>query len=253
MITTKKQPKPKNKIGIIFVSNSTNENVVNMTQNAITTARQYTDKYNLKIIVAESNEGQKEYEGAEIFHHKVEPFNYNKILNLSRKKLKDYDFILFCNNDLVFTENWLDNLLENTNLCLSPKDTNSDKQRNIQEDESGYSVATHFSGWCFGLRKEALELIGDFNEDYQFWFSDNVVADQLQKVGIIPTLVVKSVVKHFGSQTLKSLAQDEKYKFTYADVDRYEENSGEQTDILLKNIGRTREGRILANKMLPKI
>lgn len=256
MITMKKQPKLKNKIGIIFVAKSNSSEQIEMTQQAINTARQYANcsiDFDLDIIVAEENEKHKEYIGAEVFHHKVKPFNYNKILNKTRKKFKDYDFILFSNNDVIFTENWLENLLKNDGLCLSPKEPEDLRQRDILEDTAGYRMATHFSGWCFGLRKEAMEKIGNFNEDFTFWFSDNVVADQLKEAGIEPILVVKSIVKHLGSKTLGEVEKDEKYKMTYGDVDKYEKQSGEQTEISMKAIGRTREGRILANQMLPKI
>lgn len=251
MTTTQTQPKHKDKVGIIFVANSTNEEMVLMTQNAIITARQYAQGYDLDILVAESTD-YAQYAGAEVFNHNIRPFNYNKVLNEAKKKLKA-DFILFCNNDLLFTENWLDHLLDNKGLCLSPKEPTDGRQAHIKEDTSGYSVATHFNGWCFGLRKEALEKIGDFNEDYQFWFSDNVVVDRFKELGIEPTLVVKSVVKHLGSKTLANLGKEEKYNFTYKEVDRYETVSGQQTEISMKVIGRTKEGRILANKMLPKI
>lgn len=252
MISILKRQKLKNKVGIIFVSKADTDIKRAMTQYAIDTARQFGGDNDIQIIVAESVKGI-EYKDAEVFYHDVQPFNYNKVLNLSRKELKDKDFILFCNNDLVFSENWLDNLLENKGLCLSPKEPTDGRQSNITEDTKGYKVATHFNGWCFGLRKEALKKIGDFNEEYPFWFADNVVMEQLKELNIEPTLVVKSVVIHLISKTLETIEKNERYNITYKEVERYENETGELTELTMKEIGRSREGRILANKMLPKI
>lgn len=252
MISILKRQKLKNKVGIIFVSKADTDIKRAMTQYAIDTARQFGGDNDIQIIVAESVKGIG-YKDAEVFYHDVEPFNYNKVLNLSREKLKDKDIILFCNNDLVFTENWLDNLLANKGLCLSPKEPTDGRQSNITEDTKGYEVGKHFSGWCFGLIKKALQKIGNFNEDYQFWFADNVVVDELKKLKIEPVLVVKSIVKHLGSQTLQDLEKEEKKKITLSEVARYEQETGELTELSLKEIGRTKEGRLLANKMLPKI
>lgn len=252
MISILERRKLKNKVGIIFVSKADTDVKRVMTQYAIDTAREFGGDNEITIIVAESIRGV-EYKDAEVFYHDVEPFNYNKVLNLSRGKLKDKDFILFCNNDLVFTENWLDNLLENKGLCLSPKEPTDGRQSNITEDTKGYGVARHFSGWCFGLRKKALQEIKSFNEDYPFWFADNVVVDELKKLKIEPVLVVKSIVKHLGSQTLQDLEKEKKNKITFSEVARYEQETGELTELSLKEIGRSREGRLLANKMLPKI
>lgn len=139
----------------------------------------------------------------------VEPFNgYNKSLNEGAKK-GSAEYIAFCNNDLIFSDGWLQpliNALEDYD-SVSPwcKLThrqwwNNAKPNNIY---SSYEVGKCIAGWFIMMKRETWEQIGGFDERFEFWYADNSFAEQLKSKGLKHALVTKSVVNHLQSQTLK--------------------------------------------------
>jgi len=57
-------------------------------------------------------------------------------------------------------------------------------------------------------RRELWLKIGKFDEDVDFWCSDDVVIEQVRAAGITPMLVKESIVRHEGSITLKQQPED---------------------------------------------
>ena len=104
----------------------------------------------------------------------VEPFNgYNKSLNEGAKK-GSAEYIAFCNNDLLFSDGWLQPLID----ALEDYDSvspwcklthrqwwNNAKPNNIY---SSYEVGKCISGWFIMMKRETWEQIGGFDERFEF-------------------------------------------------------------------------------------
>jgi GT2 family glycosyltransferase len=131
-----------------------------------------------------------------------EEFNYNRFMNLGAKT-SDADYIVFCNNDLIFHKGWFTEMLKYDFPCMSPRSMRDFRQWSYAEDViTGTGIGTVFSGWCFVLKREIWEQIGGLDEDFKFWYADNATVEQLKNIGITPTLITQSYVEHVGSQTL---------------------------------------------------
>ena len=53
------------------------------------------------------------------------------------------------------------------------------------------------------MKRSLYKEIGGLDEDFDFWFADNSLIEQLKKIDMPPMLVPSARVNHLGSQTLK--------------------------------------------------
>jgi hypothetical protein len=156
--------------------------------------------------------------------HKPEEFNYNRFANFG-SRLGVAEWIMVANNDLVFHDGWLHALIAAKNPVVSPKTPGDSRQAGIDENTAGVVNGTHFSGWCFMLRRSLWEKIGGFDEDFPFWCADDSVVEQLLALKIVPVLVPGSVVEHKRSKTLDGIS-DPDSKLTWECIDRFVEKYG---------------------------
>ena len=72
----------------------------------------------------------------------------------------------------------------------------------------GYEVGIkgQLLGWCIIMDRVVMEKIGEFDCPVNFWYSDNVYAEQLKAAGIKHALVGNSRVRHFTSRSLANKA-----------------------------------------------
>lgn len=127
-------------------------------------------------------------------------FNYNAFANHGAG-LGSADWIMIANNDLIFHDGWLHNLLAAEHPVVSPKNPGDRRQEAIVTNTAGTVTGQHFSGWCFMLRREVWEKIGGFDEDFRFWCADDATIEQLKAVGVTPMLVPSAEVKHLVAAT----------------------------------------------------
>ena len=194
---------------IIIISNAKEERFRSMTQNAIDSAIETTKNHNVRIIVVEQ---QNIDYNVETIHYDFE-FNYNKVANLGANKGTN-KYITISNNDVIFKKGWIEALLKANLPLMSPVCPLNPRQKDLKHDVEGNDIALHFSGWCFTISREIFNKINGLDEDFGFWYADDATVKQLNKIGIIPTLIVDSKVEHLGSQTLKTLSNDEQYEKT---------------------------------------
>lgn len=129
-------------------------------------------------------------------------FNYNAFMNAGAEVCKN-EYIVFCNNDLIFHKGWFTEMLKYDFDCMSPRSMRDFRQWNyIEPIISGYGIGTVFSGWCFMLKRSIWEEIGGLDEDFKFWYADNATVEQLKRINVTPKLITNSFVEHIGSQTL---------------------------------------------------
>lgn len=176
-----------------------------MTQAAIDSCIKGANGLPINIIVMEGGVGQ--YHGATTVP-KRGAFNYNGYANEGAAK-GSAEWIMIANNDLEFTDGWLHNLLSADNDLVSPHEPTDIRQKGITDNESGYEIGRYFSGWCFMIKRKLWLEIGGFDEAVDFWFSDDVVVEQVKPLGIKPMLVKESIVRHAGSVTMKQLDEVE--------------------------------------------
>lgn len=207
-------------LDLIILSDGKTEEMRKYTRNAIYTALGGAKDYPINIIVIESHSEDIEYKDAKTFYID-EPFNYNRFANIGAG-LGDAPYIMIANNDLFFQDNWLTELLNVNEDVMSPKCYHDRRQADVLENESGYVVGRNFSGWCFMIKRYLWERIGGFDEDFNFWYADNAVVEQLKKINKKPMLVVNSSVTHLGSLTLRTLDEQTQEEITHGQKSKFD-------------------------------
>lgn len=205
-------------VDIVFVSNSISLSAQLVTQNAINTSINCAGDIAVNCIVVESNK-KVSYKNV-ITVHPTQSFNYNAYLNLGAS-YGGSKYIMFCNNDLVFTKDYLKNLIEQNYPIVSPICPKDIRQKNIKINEKGYVCGRHLSGWAFLIERNLWQKIGKLDEDFDFWFADNSLISQLKMINTPPMVVPSSVVKHIGSMTLNKMTLPKKQELMWSKLELY--------------------------------
>jgi GT2 family glycosyltransferase len=185
-----------------------------MTQQAIDSCIKGSNGLPVNIIVIEGGVGQ--YHGATTLPTR-DKFNYNEFANRGAAVSKA-EWIMIANNDLIFRDGWLHNLLSAGNEVVSPHEPTDARQKSIIKNELGDQCGRHFSGWCFMIKRSLWTKIGGFDTDVDFWCSDDVVIEQVKAEGVMPMIVKDSIVEHLGSVTLKSRSEEEQSELKWRNV-----------------------------------
>ena len=130
-------------------------------------------------------------------------------------------WIVFANNDLIFHNGWLHELLSVSHPLMSPHERRDPRQRDIKANTLGTTNGKHFSGWCFMISRELWNKIGGLDEDFVFWYSDDATIAQCVNAGVKPLLVKRSIVDHLGSTTFNKLDSVKKDEYTWELTERF--------------------------------
>lgn len=209
-------------VDVIMLSKASKYRESLMTQKAIDSCIVGANGLPVNIIVMEGGVGQ--YHSA-VTIPKRGKFNYNQYAN-EGAALGKAEWIMVANNDLVFHDGWLHNLVAAGNEVVSPHEPSDPRQKAMIENELGTQCGRHFSGWCFMIKRTLWEKIGGFDEDVDFWCSDDVVIEQVKAAGVTPMLVKDSVVEHLGSMTLKQQPDAAQQNMKWANVFIYNSKYG---------------------------
>lgn len=210
-------------IDVICLTNTKNEKYYNLTNNTIRTLRRSENDITFNINLIESNpENILIYDDVNYIIPN-EKFNYNKFLNIGFKHCKG-DWILIINNDLTFTEGWLTEVLKEYDnnpqiKSFSPFDPIAKEKHypHLYKDGNvyiGYKVPVELMGWCILVRKEVIETIGQFDEQFDFWYQDDDYGETLKSHNILHALVKSSVVYHFETSSHSLLNEIERERMT---------------------------------------
>lgn len=202
---------------VVFISNASKVGK-HMTQEAIDTAIKGANGLRINCIVIESMSGVT-YKNAVTYNPDRE-FNYNYYLNFGAKK-GSAPWIMFCNNDLNFRNGWLHALISADYPIVSPISVADFRQKGISENEKGWECGRNLSGWAFMMKRDLWDQIGGLDEDFDFWFADNSLIEQLKKVNLPPMLVPSSKVDHLGSQTFRTKSIDERNALMWSKLDLF--------------------------------
>lgn len=190
-------------VDVVVLSNAKDAQFRRMTQDTINSCVSGANSLPVNIIVLEQNPGVS-YRNARTVHA-PETFNYNRFANRGAR-LGSAEWIMVANNDLIFEDGWLHQLLAAGHPFVSPKCPDDARQADLVENTVGDRTGRNMSGWCFMVKRSLWDQIGGFDDCVDFWASDDVTIEQCRAVGVLPMLVPAARVKHLGSKTLKSEA-----------------------------------------------
>lgn len=212
-------------VDVVFISDGKDAKTRTLTQAAISTCKRSANGLSVNCIVVESAVGVTYNQATTYYTDK--PFNYNAYLNFGASK-GDCKHILFCNNDLVFQNGWLHNLLATDYPIVSPISVRDFRQKGITQNETGWECGRNLSGWCFMMTRELWNKIGKLDEEFDFWFADNSLISQLKKENLPPMLVPSAKVDHIGSSTLITLNKSAQDNLKWSKLERFNEKYNEQ-------------------------
>ena len=206
----------------VIIPSKTNDETAPMLFYCMNTLRLAEDDIHFNIIVIESDRDMPLGQNATI-KFDLPKFNYNHALNQGIAIAKN-EWVILANNDLLFTKNFMTEIINVNELhpeikSFSPWNAMySWHQRIFPTAEAimeGYRIGHEMAGWCIVAKRSIFDTIA-LNESVEFWFSDNVYADKLQRYNIRHALVRDSIVNHLVSQThsvTESEAQDSYRKY----------------------------------------
>lgn len=204
------------RLSIIIISYSINEELRKMTQEAVNSAKSCSDTEK-EIIIVESEDVKFEHVDKFISSKGLD-LNYNHFLNLGIMEAKG-EYIALCNNDLIFHKDWDKNIIRimEENNILSACPLNSKPEESSNEFVKGYGMGQtgQIYGWCIVINKKVIEKIEKLDEAVEFWYSDNIYAEQLKKYGIEHALVKNSFVEHLKSKSHKYLIGDRRSRYIF--------------------------------------
>lgn len=212
------------KVDVVILSNAKNASLRDCTQQAIDSCLKSESEIEFNIIVIEQNDSIT-YSSCQL-HYDYDDFNYNRSMNKGIG-LGDAPYIALCNNDLIFYQNWCSILIaamqkyELLSACPVCPHVQHHRLPLTEEVYFGYRNSHEVSGWCIMISRDILKIIGKLDEEFPFWFADNVYSEQLQKHGIKHAVVTKSVVEHLGSKTLNTLPKEQKDAITTDEAKRF--------------------------------
>ena len=156
-----------------------------------------------------------------------ETFNFHRFLNIGLTKTTG-DFIAFCNNDIIFQKGWWTAIKRVKEqhpkfMCFSPLDRSypmmtEEEMPSTKDYCIGWENKRHFAAWCFVWERKVFDIIGMFDETFDFYSADDDELMTLRKYAISNVLVTDSEVKHL-SQVVTIKDGINKYQVT--DKKRY--------------------------------
>lgn len=216
-------------VDIIILSFAKTESLQQLTQQTVDSCLSSETKIRFNILVLEQNPDAK-YTGCKTLYL-IGEFNYNRFMNIGIQETKA-PYVCLCNNDLIFSPGWCTNIIaamqEHKLLSASPLCPNVQGKR-VQgpKVDFGYNNSHHMSGWCIMTDRNLYKTIGSIDDEFPFWFADNIYSEQLKKHGIKHALVRNSVVTHLGSSTLNTLSQSLHNQYTHNFVRKFVERHPE--------------------------
>jgi hypothetical protein len=164
-----------------------------------------------------------QYTGVDTFIPFQGAFNYNRALNMGLAYAKG-DIHILANNDLIFHEGWRS---IGSDMVANGFNSGSAWFKGSHFPQGnhvyvGYEIAVHLTGWCIFITKETWMIIDQLDESVDFWYSDNLYADQLKKYGLRHGLFCNVRVDHLGTQTLNIMPMKIKRLYSIGQLAKYE-------------------------------
>lgn len=218
------------KLSIIILSYALDDEVYQMNVRAIESlfASENWRDGELEVVLMESNRETKyTYDSRVRVMMPEEKFGFHRFFNIGLDNTSG-EFIAFCNNDIVFMPGWWSAIMEVKRkhpkfMCFSPLDSSypmmtPEAMPRNKEYYIGWENKRHFAAWCFVWERKVFDMIGRFDEIFDFYSADDDELQTLRYYAIPNVLVTGSEVKHL-SQVVTNKVGVEKYKVT--DKEKY--------------------------------
>lgn len=210
------------KYDLIIVARSNRSDLKQITQRCIDSAR--ADGADMKVIVVETGV-RYNYTGVDETILYNGELCYNRCLNEGLARAEG-DVHILANNDLVFHPGWsvIGDLMFANDIHSASVLSNDYRQRAFERGNHyylGYSIGQYLTGWLIFATHECILKIGRLDESVDFWYSDNVYAEQLQRAGIKHALFCNVFVEHITSATLRTVSTRNKRKYLFGSKAKY--------------------------------
>jgi len=194
----------------VIIPSKTSEKLSPILAQCIGSLKASEDEITFNVVVVESGEQIDCGQNKTIVYDRDE-FCYNHALNMGIKATKS-EWVILANNDLIFRHLFMSEIvfysaMMPTVKSFSPWNSHGGWHDNLFGDSPlnraffGYRTCYELTGWCIIVKREILEKI-DLSERVNFWYSDNVYADELIKINESHALIRASKVDHLCSQTI---------------------------------------------------
>ena len=197
-------------VDVVILSYTKDYSLYEMTQNCIDSIINSEKDYTFNITVVETDKSDTySYDRDNVTTIVPEgSFGYNKFLNHGINNSNN-EWVLLSNNDTVYSEGWLSEMmdahrLDGEILSMSPMDDTWDDHKTVDKSKSihyGYRVSREITGWSILVKRNVIENIGGFDENFRFWYQDHDYSKVLQKHKIKHALITESKVKHLLSKS----------------------------------------------------
>ena len=215
-------------LSVIVLSNTLDDDIYKMNCECFDSLLQSEGwEDNLEIVLLESNK-KSSYSYKEQIKVIVpnEPFNFHRFLNIGVEATGSR-FVALCNNDIIFSKHWFTEILKVKEhhlefMCFSPLDrsyaTMSEELFPLQNDYYiGWDNKYYFAAWCFVWERKVFDIIGKFDETFNFYSADDDELMTLRKYAIPNVLVPKSEVKHLSQVVTSKVDRISSPKITSKD------------------------------------
>jgi hypothetical protein len=202
---------------VVILSKAAAPQLAAMTQKAVDTAVVGALPFAVNVIVVEQ-EPRVSYGQAHTIHQAA-PFAFNRFLNIGARQ-GTAEWVMFSNNDVIYTDGWLTNLIAANHPVVSPLEPADVRMAGATANETGTRVGRHLAGWAFMMKREIWQQIGELDEDFDGWCADDALIEQLSQLSIKPMLVVDAIVNHLGSKTL--VGSQEYDDLTWGGIHKFE-------------------------------
>lgn len=192
-------------INVVILSNTNNHSIRLMTQECINSIYE-TSSVKANVVVVEMNDSVI-FDNADVVRF-CESFNFNKALNMGinycLEKWPESEHTVLANNDLIFHNFWLDAMLPYFDIydSLSPKSPNWPQHNALPDGvNEGWAIGKEFAGWCLVFKTDSLKKLLPLDEQFEFWFADNDMTMEMQKLGMRHALITNSLVTHLFNKS----------------------------------------------------
>lgn len=217
-------------VDVCIVSYAKTEELKRVTELGIKTLLESEDTIKFNVFVVESNPSVKyDFPNTQTLYP-ASKFNYNAYLNWAASAGRA-PYVFLANNDLSYTSGWASAIImemEKNPLILSasPFCPQTQNRKDFPNDVYvGSTVRKELAGWAIFQQRKIYDIIGQICEEVEFWFSDNVLADQMLFHGVMHALVTGSVVNHhdknLGTTGSSILDQSKMNEYTTGQYQKY--------------------------------
>jgi len=207
-------------VDVIILTNSNSNQAVSMTKRTILSMQDSEADINFKVHLVESgiNMATEYTPIVEAYMQPTGRFNYNRFLNIALRMCNE-DWVVISNNDVGYEKGWFTEIMKVHQMrpdihSFSPKDPVLYMKyfdwHFIQSPDlyfEDYSVSEAVMGWCLVIKRESLDKILPFDEQFDMYYQDNDYVEMLKLHGIKHALVRHSIACHYQTINIQELTE----------------------------------------------